>query len=68
MSSKTYLFHEDTNLAFCPITHFLVLAFADEAFAAPNLVSPEQLFKLKVITSLNEPPSLWQVLEDIHQM
>ena len=53
MSSKTYLFHEDTNLAFCPITHFLALAIADEAFAAPDLISPGQLFKLQVIAGLN---------------
>lgn len=55
MSSKTYLFHEDTNLAFCPITHFLALAFA-----APDLVSPEQLFKLNVIVGLNEQPLPWK--------
>ena len=60
MSSKIYLFHEDTNLAFCPITHFLALAFADEAFAAPDLVSPEQLFKLNVIAGLNEQPLPWK--------
>lgn len=41
MSSKTYLFHEDTNLAFYPITYFLALAFANEAFATSDLVSPE---------------------------
>ena len=54
MSSKTYLFHEDTNLAFYPITHFLTLAFPDEAFAASDLMSPEQLFKLIIIAGLNE--------------
>lgn len=56
MSSKTYQFHEDTNLAFCPITHFLGLAIADEACAAPDLFSPGPLFKPKVIAGLNEHP------------
>lgn len=41
MSSKTYLFYENTNLTFHPITYFLTLAFADEAFATLDLVSPE---------------------------
>ncbi|KAI9763324.1 MAG: hypothetical protein M1840_000589 [Geoglossum simile] len=57
---KTYLFHEDTNLVFCPITLFLALAFADKAFAAPGLTSPEQLFALKVLPGLHEQRLPWK--------
>ena len=48
MDSKTYIFHEDDNLALCPVLQFLALAFADDAFEAPNLKSPEHIFQLKV--------------------
>lgn len=60
MFSKTYLFYKDTNLVFCLIMYFLILAFVNKAFAAPDLLSPKQLFKLKVIAGLNEQPLLWK--------
>jgi hypothetical protein len=44
---KTYTFNLDDNPVFCLITHIVGLAFDDEAFAAPDLVSPEILFRLK---------------------
>lgn len=44
---KTYTFNLDDNPVFCIITHLVSLAFDDEAFAAPGLVSPDILFRLK---------------------
>lgn len=65
MSSKTYLFYEDTNLAFCFLTNFFALVFADEAFANEafaylDLVSLEQILKVNVIVGLNEQPLPWK--------
>ncbi|KAI9888214.1 MAG: hypothetical protein M1814_001087 [Vezdaea aestivalis] len=41
-------------LLLCPQTTLLSLAFADQAFAAPELNSPEQFFRLRVLEGLNE--------------
>ena len=54
MDSKTYIFHEDDNLTLCPILQFLALAFADDAFEAPNIKSPEHIFSSK-----------WNILEKV---
>lgn len=44
--STTFLFYEADMLNFCPITHLLALAFADDAFEAPSLKSTQYIFKL----------------------
>ena len=39
----TYIFHErDDNLALCPISHFLALAFTDDAFDSSQIRSVER--------------------------
>jgi hypothetical protein len=44
---KTYTFNLDDNPLFCIISHINSLAFDDEAFGVPGLVSPGQLFRLR---------------------
>jgi hypothetical protein len=45
----TYIFHErDDNLALCPVSHFLALAFADGAFDASEIRSPEDVYRISV--------------------
>ncbi len=49
IDSTTYVLHEqDDNLALCPVLHFLVLAFSDNAFKAPDLNCPEVIYQMKV--------------------
>jgi hypothetical protein len=43
-----FLFHEEDNPIFCPITYMLALAFVDDAFKAPSLKRVEDIFKLKI--------------------
>ena len=43
-------------LLLCPQILLLSLVFADEAFAAPGLDGPEQLFQLRVPAGLNQQP------------
>lgn len=44
----------DSCLSLCPQIMLLGLLFADEAFAAPGLSGPEQLFRLRVPNMLNQ--------------
>lgn len=44
---KTYTFNLDDNPLFCTISHAISLAFDDGALRVPDLVSPEQLFRLR---------------------
>jgi hypothetical protein len=46
----------DDNLAFCPVTLTIAKGFADEAFEAPTLHTPEQIFELKVLP----PRDVWE--------
>ena len=41
-------------LLLCPHVMLLSLVFADDAFAAPGLTGPEQLFRLRVPPGLNQ--------------
>ncbi|KAI9893013.1 MAG: hypothetical protein M1814_000897 [Vezdaea aestivalis] len=64
--TKSYLGQKDTNtfpipdipkepcLLLCPQVTFLSLIFLDQAFAAPELSSPEDFFRLRVLKGLNE--------------
>jgi hypothetical protein len=53
--SKTYIFHLDENPVFCIITHMISIAFVDEAYNVPELVSPKQLFGLKAKNRPSRP-------------
>ncbi|KAH7002679.1 hypothetical protein B0J12DRAFT_551472, partial [Macrophomina phaseolina] len=50
----------DPCLVLSPHAYFLALAFGDRAFAAPDLVGPEALFKLRVIDGLMEARIPWK--------
>ncbi|CAK4031768.1 C2H2 finger domain-containing [Lecanosticta acicola] len=64
--TKSYLGRKDANtfpvpdipsepcLLLCPQIMLLGLIFADEAFAAPSLVGPEQLFSLRIRRGRNQ--------------
>lgn len=44
--------HEDDQLAFCPITHIVALAFADDAIdSGAEVLTPNIFWKLKVPSS-----------------
>jgi hypothetical protein len=58
--STTFLFREEDDPILCPITDILALAFADDAFEAPSLKSPEQIFKLKVKPPVNSVQLKWK--------
>ena len=47
-----------TNRACCSVPHITTLAlfFADQAFAAPSLTSPEQLFRLRILEGQKQLP------------
>ena len=47
-------------LLLCPQTSLLALAFADDAFAAPDLTSPEKLFRLGVLWGQKQQPVPWK--------
>ncbi|KAJ9644078.1 hypothetical protein H2199_003946 [Coniosporium tulheliwenetii] len=50
----------------CAQTTFLALAFLDQAFAAPDLTSPEQLYSLNVLPGQNQQPLPWrEEMEDV---
>jgi hypothetical protein len=51
--------HEDSQLAYCPITHILALAFVDDAFDSPQL-TPEFVCQLKVPKRLHSLPLRWK--------
>jgi hypothetical protein len=46
--STIFFFTKVDNLIFCPITHLVSLAIANEAFKALSLITIEQVFKYKV--------------------
>ena len=48
--------HEDDDSVFCPILQFLAIAFADQAFAAADLQSVEQLRNVRI-----QPPLRAQI-------
>jgi hypothetical protein len=50
----------DDNPLFCIITHIISLAFDDETFGVPDLVSPDQLFRLKVKRGNGCQPIPWK--------
>ncbi|KAF8250945.1 hypothetical protein K440DRAFT_113864 [Wilcoxina mikolae CBS 423.85] len=57
---KTYVMHErDDNPVLCPILHFLSLAFADNAFRAPDL-TPENFFSVFVPPQRNSIEFQWK--------
>jgi Protein of unknown function (DUF3435) len=57
----TYIFHErDDNLALCPISHFLALAFADAAFDSSQIRSVEDIFRIDVPTYRNILQIKWK--------
>jgi len=57
---KTYTFNLDNNPLFCIITHIIVLAFDDEAFGVPDLISPDQVFRLRVKRSKGSQSIPWK--------
>ncbi|KAI9715682.1 MAG: hypothetical protein M1812_005834 [Candelaria pacifica] len=56
---NTYTFNVDSNPMFCVISHLIALAHDDEAYAAPNLTSPERVFDLRVKPGLGCQPITW---------
>ncbi|OJD25540.1 hypothetical protein ACJ73_03093 [Blastomyces percursus] len=57
----TYIFHErDDNMALCPISHFLALALADQAFQAQGINSPEDIFRIEVPRYRNSLQLRWR--------
>ncbi|KAL5329360.1 hypothetical protein ACEPPN_002872 [Leptodophora sp. 'Broadleaf-Isolate-01'] len=46
--STIFFFTKVDDLIFCPITHLVSLAIADEAFEAPSLTTAERVFEHKV--------------------
>ncbi|PGH23708.1 hypothetical protein AJ80_02314 [Polytolypa hystricis UAMH7299] len=57
----TYIFHEQhDNLALCPISHFLALALADQAFEAQGINSSEDVFRIAVPSYRNSLQLRWK--------
>ena len=57
----TYIFHErDDNLALCPISHFLALAFADDAFESSEIRSSEDIYRIFVPCHRNSYQIKWK--------
>ena len=44
---KRFVFHEEDNLVFCPVSVILALALVDNAFEA-DITTPEQVFQLEI--------------------
>jgi hypothetical protein len=57
---KTYTFHLDDNPLSCIISHVISLAFDDKAFGVPDLISPEQLFRLRAKRDKGCQPIPWK--------
>lgn len=57
---RTYTFNVDSVPMFCVISHLIALAHDDKAFAAPDLTSPEKVFKLRVKPGLRSQPITWK--------
>src|SRR5580698_9628150 len=58
--SNTFLFHSHPCLAIFPIMSFLTMAFADGAFEAPDLTTPERLYNLRVEPGLRQRRVTWK--------
>ncbi|EDN03649.1 hypothetical protein I7I51_05473, partial [Histoplasma capsulatum] len=57
----TYIFHErDDNLALCPVSHFLALALADDAFDARGINSVEDVLRIRVMAPRNSLHLKWK--------
>ncbi|OJD21830.1 hypothetical protein ACJ73_06825 [Blastomyces percursus] len=57
----TYIFHErDDNLALCPVSHFLALALADDAFDARGINSVEDVLRIRVTAPRNSLHLKWK--------
>ncbi|KAL9580150.1 MAG: hypothetical protein Q9212_004664 [Teloschistes hypoglaucus] len=52
-------------LLLCPHITMLALLFADQAFAAPSLTSPEQLFRLRIAPGQKQLPVRLQAQQNI---
>lgn len=49
LDSTIFMMHEDDQLAFCPITHIVALAFADNAIeSGGDVLTPDNFWKFKV--------------------
>jgi hypothetical protein len=57
---KTYTFNLDDNPLFYIISHIISLAFDDEAFGVPDLISPDQLFRLRAKRDKGCQPIPWK--------
>ena len=44
----SFVFYEHDNLVFCPVTDFLALALADNAFLSPHIKSLGDVYMLEV--------------------
>ncbi|KAH7370272.1 hypothetical protein BKA65DRAFT_589640 [Rhexocercosporidium sp. MPI-PUGE-AT-0058] len=55
-----FFFTEVDDLIFCPITHLVSLAIADEAFEAPSLTTVERVFEHKVWGPVVSTPLSWK--------
>ncbi|OJD11662.1 hypothetical protein ACJ73_09496, partial [Blastomyces percursus] len=56
-----YIFHErDDNLALCPVSHFLALALADDAFDAKGINSVEDVLRIRVTAPRNSLHLKWK--------
>lgn len=58
--STIFFFTEVDDPLFCPITHLISLAIADEAFKAPSLKTVERVFKHKVWGPVACTPLNWK--------
>ncbi|KAF7505049.1 hypothetical protein GJ744_001268 [Endocarpon pusillum] len=59
-SPNTFLFHSNPHLALCPVTFFIATAFADGAFAAPDLKTPAQIYSLEIEEGLQQMFIPWK--------
>ncbi|KAH6704125.1 hypothetical protein BKA61DRAFT_739939 [Leptodontidium sp. MPI-SDFR-AT-0119] len=55
-----FFFTEVDDPIFCPITHLVSLAIADEAFEAPSLTTAERVFEHKVWGPVVATPLSWK--------
>ena len=58
--STIFFFTEVDDPIFCPITHFVSLALADNAFEAPSMTTPERIFEHKVWGPVLCTPLSWK--------
>src|SRR5690349_11991521 len=58
--STIFFFTEVDDPIFCPITHLVSLALADDAFEAPSLTTPERVFEHKVWGPVLCTPVRWK--------